>query len=143
VRLSRRFLLQTGLVAASPPRLRDFHSPGQRGRRMGEWRHGLSLFGDIKYPPDFKHFDYVNAQAPKTGSVRMKRGRNLRQFQPCGRQRPWLARGHTAFGNIYDMLLTRPLDEGGDRLLPARRGGQLSAGFFLVTYRLRAEARLA
>ena len=32
-----------------------------------QWRHGLSLFGDLKYPPEFRHFDYVNPQAPKGG----------------------------------------------------------------------------
>ena len=26
------------------------------------WKHGLSLFGDLKYPAGFKHFDYVNAE---------------------------------------------------------------------------------
>src|SRR5262245_29826769 len=30
-------------------------------------RHGISAFGDLKYPPDFKHFDYVNPNAPKGG----------------------------------------------------------------------------
>ena len=30
-------------------------------------RYGISAFGDLKYPPDFKHFDYVNADAPKGG----------------------------------------------------------------------------
>jgi microcin C transport system substrate-binding protein len=30
-------------------------------------RHGISGFGDLKYPPDFKQFDYVNADAPKGG----------------------------------------------------------------------------
>jgi microcin C transport system substrate-binding protein len=30
-------------------------------------RHGLSAFGDLKYPPEFKHFDYVNPNAPKGG----------------------------------------------------------------------------
>ncbi len=34
------------------------------------WRHALSLFGDIKYPADFKRFDYVNPDAPKGGVVR-------------------------------------------------------------------------
>jgi microcin C transport system substrate-binding protein len=29
--------------------------------------HGMSAFGDLKYPPDFKHFDYVNPSAPKGG----------------------------------------------------------------------------
>jgi microcin C transport system substrate-binding protein len=27
----------------------------------------MSAFGDLKYPPDFKHFDYVNPSAPKGG----------------------------------------------------------------------------
>ena len=30
-------------------------------------RHGISAFGDLKYPPHFKHFDYVNPTAPKGG----------------------------------------------------------------------------
>jgi len=30
-------------------------------------RHGISAFGDLKYPPEFKHFDYVNPDAPKGG----------------------------------------------------------------------------
>jgi microcin C transport system substrate-binding protein len=35
------------------------------------WRHALSLFGDVKYPAGFKHFDYVNPDAPKGGTMRM------------------------------------------------------------------------
>src|SRR5438034_2708785 len=34
------------------------------------WRHALSLFGDVKYPADFKRFDYVNPDAPKGGFAR-------------------------------------------------------------------------
>ncbi|BCJ92021.1 ABC transporter substrate-binding protein [Terrihabitans soli] len=29
--------------------------------------HGMSIFGDLKYPAGFKHFDYVNPTAPKGG----------------------------------------------------------------------------
>ncbi|MCB1432729.1 MAG: ABC transporter substrate-binding protein, partial [Alphaproteobacteria bacterium] len=35
-----------------------------------DFRHALTLFDDIKYGPDFKHFDYVNPGAPKGGRVR-------------------------------------------------------------------------
>jgi microcin C transport system substrate-binding protein len=35
--------------------------------REGPERHGMSAFGDLKYPPEFKHFDYVNPSAPKGG----------------------------------------------------------------------------
>src|SRR6516164_11742543 len=30
-------------------------------------RHGISAFGDLKYPADFKQLDYVNPNAPKGG----------------------------------------------------------------------------
>ena len=31
--------------------------------------HGLSVFGDLKYGPDFTHFDYLNPDAPKGGRM--------------------------------------------------------------------------
>jgi len=31
-------------------------------------RQGVSAFGDLKYPPDFEHFDYVDPNAPKGGT---------------------------------------------------------------------------
>jgi microcin C transport system substrate-binding protein len=31
---------------------------------------GISTFGDLKYPKNFKHFDYVNPNAPKGGEVK-------------------------------------------------------------------------
>ena len=34
-------------------------------------RHGLSAFGDLKYPPGFTHFAYVNPDAPKGGRLSM------------------------------------------------------------------------
>ena len=33
----------------------------------GVERHGLSAFGDLMYPADFTHFEYVNPRAPKGG----------------------------------------------------------------------------
>ncbi|MBU6140066.1 MAG: extracellular solute-binding protein [Proteobacteria bacterium] len=32
--------------------------------------HGISTFGDLKYPKNFQHFDYVNPDAPKGGEVK-------------------------------------------------------------------------
>ncbi|MDP3960330.1 MAG: extracellular solute-binding protein [Pseudorhodobacter sp.] len=31
--------------------------------------HGISTFGDLKYPADFQHLDYVNPAAPKGGEI--------------------------------------------------------------------------
>ena len=33
--------------------------------------HGFALHGDLKYPKNFKHFDYVNPSAPKGGKLRL------------------------------------------------------------------------
>ena len=30
--------------------------------------HGISAFGDLKYPEGFPHFDYVNPNAPRGGT---------------------------------------------------------------------------
>ena len=35
----------------------------------GEWQHGLSHYGELKYPADYEYFDYVNPRAPKGGKV--------------------------------------------------------------------------
>ena len=37
--------------------------------QASERRHGLSAFGELKYPADFKNFEYVNPDAPKGGRL--------------------------------------------------------------------------
>jgi microcin C transport system substrate-binding protein len=47
--------------------------------------HAYAQFGDIKYPPGFTHFDYVNPNAPKGGEIRMvppTRQSNFDKFNP-------------------------------------------------------------
>ena len=77
-----------------PPR-RSSPSPRRclRRRPIAEPRHGLSAFGELKYPADFKHFDYVNPDAPKGGRARRTIGtggahdlRQLQQLHPQGRR---------------------------------------------------------
>lgn len=67
-RPSRRKLLKlTGAaaLAASAPLVPGAAFAGSG--TAGKPRHGLSVFGDLKYGPDFTHFDYVNPDAPKGG----------------------------------------------------------------------------
>ena len=33
--------------------------------------HGFALYGDLKYPENFSHFDFVNPEAPKGGTIRL------------------------------------------------------------------------
>ena len=60
--LSRRHLIGLGIGALSAPLLR-----GARAGDIGTDAHGMSVFGDLKYPTDFHHFEYVNPNAPKGG----------------------------------------------------------------------------
>lgn len=64
----RQFLKLTGAaaIAASAP-LAPGMSRSALAAESGKARHGLSVFGDLKYGPDFTHFDYANPDAPKGG----------------------------------------------------------------------------
>ena len=44
--------------------------------------HGLSLFGDLAYPADFKNFKYVNPDAPKGGELRLSMTGGFDNFNP-------------------------------------------------------------
>jgi microcin C transport system substrate-binding protein len=61
-RLPRRDFLAFGAAATVAPFFPTFAASP-----TGKPLHGLSAFGDLKYPADFKHFDYVNPSAPKGG----------------------------------------------------------------------------
>jgi microcin C transport system substrate-binding protein len=58
---TRRDTLATAAAALASILAPRAHSADSRER------HGISAFGDLKYPADFKHFDYVNPDAPKGG----------------------------------------------------------------------------
>jgi microcin C transport system substrate-binding protein len=61
MQLSRRHLLGVAAGAISAVRFRP------AAAEPGPDIHGISAFGDLKYPADFAHFDYVNVDAPKGG----------------------------------------------------------------------------
>ena len=73
--------------------------------------HAYAQFGDIKYPPGFTHFDYVNPAAPKGGEIRMvppTRPTNFDKFNP------FTLKGTAPFGIgslMFDTLLVGNLDE--------------------------------
>src|ERR1700681_3599041 len=65
--LSRRNLLGLGVGVLSAPWLRPAMAVDAGTEAAGTEAHGMSVFGDLKYPADFHHFDYVNIAAPKGG----------------------------------------------------------------------------
>ncbi|MBA4254573.1 MAG: ABC transporter substrate-binding protein [Polaromonas sp.] len=73
--------------------------------------HGYALWGQLKYPPGFSHFDYVNPQAPKGGDIRLVSNLRLSTFD---KYNPFTIKGSAPAylsGLMFDSLLTGSLDE--------------------------------
>ena len=66
-KVSRRQTLQLMAATASVALLRRTGAWADTGTNGAS--HGLSIFGDLKYAKDFPHFDYVNPDAPKGGTL--------------------------------------------------------------------------
>ncbi len=103
------------------------------------WRHGSALLETPKYPPGFKHFDYVNPNAPKGGLVRLGAQGTFDSFNiVVAGVKGAVEQG---IGLIYETLTTGSLDE------PSAAYGLLAEAFAYpddfssVTFRLRPEAR--
>lgn len=48
--------------------------------------HGYSYFGVLKYPEDYEHFDYVNPDAPKGGTISIAQSGTFDSMNPYTRQ---------------------------------------------------------
>ncbi len=69
--------------------------------------HGVTLYGDLMYGPDFKHFNYVNPDAPKGGTIVL----NISNFDNIN---PYIVLGTApGYGNysIFENLMIRCADE--------------------------------
>lgn len=143
MRLTRRAILQTGAAAfAASPLQALTGTPtvlAQEGAAPRVWKHGLSLFGDLKYPEGFKHFDYVNANAPKGGVVRMTAFGTFDNFNPVVAG----VKGSIAAGIelITDTLFTTAMDEVAVGYGLLAEAVSFPPDYSSVTYRLRANAK--
>ncbi|MBC8037011.1 MAG: ABC transporter substrate-binding protein [Rhizobiales bacterium] len=100
-----------------------------------QFRHALTLFSDIKYGPDFRHFDYVNPQAPKGGRVRFGLVGSFDSLNP------YTFKGEMAPGATNETLFTRSLDEPSTQYGLAASAVWHAEDHSQVVYRLRPEAR--
>jgi microcin C transport system substrate-binding protein len=141
--LDRRTLLTTALFAFGAGRLPfpSFISTAlaQDKAAATKWRHGLSLFGDLKYPPNFPHFDYVDPAAPKGGTVREATIGTFDNFNTVVSG----VKGLDAAGVdlIYDTLLVSALDEVSTGYGLLAEAVSHPEDFSSATYRLRSEPR--
>lgn len=81
---------------------------GLLGSAQAAPQHAITLYDEApKYPADFQHFEYVNPNAPKGGTLR------LSDFGGFDSLNPFIAKGNSApqINLIYDTLTFHALDE--------------------------------
>jgi microcin C transport system substrate-binding protein len=108
---NRRAVIAGGAAAAVLAGLR----PAQASVDWSKARHGLSFFGDLKQPPDFKHFGYVNPAAPKGGTISMQISSTSgnQNFNTFNSFNIYILKGDGAagVGSIFDTLMGGTGDE--------------------------------
>ncbi|MBA2402477.1 MAG: ABC transporter substrate-binding protein, partial [Bradyrhizobium sp.] len=107
--------------------------------------HGLSVFGDLKYPADFKHFDYVNVNAPKGGlfsAVPTARLYN-QSFFTFNSLNAFILKGEGACGMelTFATLMARAGDEPDGMYGQAAKSVQISPDKLTYRFTMRPEAR--
>jgi len=138
--LTRRNVLRLGIGAIGVPWLR-----GAAAAESAPEVHGLSAFGDLKYPPDFHHFDYVNLAAPKGGmfstipSVRA----NNQSYQTFNSLNAYILKGEGAQGMdlTFTALMARAGDEPDAVYGLAAKSAQISPDRLVYRFTMRPEAR--
>ncbi len=131
------FTPQQALAEAKPAAQKTFYL-----NRKDLNRHGLSAFGTLKYPASFKHFSYVNPQAPKGGSLSMIGTAGLTTFNSFN---AFILKGDAAQGLefLFDSLMVRAYDEPDALYGLVAKSAQVARDRKSVTFYLRKEARFA
>jgi microcin C transport system substrate-binding protein len=138
--LSRRHVIGLGIGALSATRFRPVAAADS-----GAEVHGISVFGDLKYPADFPHFDYVNTAAPKGGVFSLipsSRGYN-QSFFTFNSLNAYVLKGEGAQGMdmTFAPLMARAADEPDAMYGLVAKSVQISADKTSYRFTLRPEAR--
>ncbi|MCX7297074.1 MAG: extracellular solute-binding protein [Hyphomicrobiales bacterium] len=146
MKLTRRSLMRGTAAALAAPALGTLGALPAAGPAAAQgtsqdkkWKHGLSLFGDLKYPEGFKNFDYVNAKAPQGGAVREIALGTFDNFNTVvSGVKGSIAEGTELF---LENLTTSAFDEVSTEYGLLAEAVSFPEDFAYVTYRLRANAR--
>jgi microcin C transport system substrate-binding protein len=114
-----------------------FALPLQASAQEQNFRIGSSVISELKYKPGFTHFDYVNADAPKGGNLRLSASGTYDTFNPI------LSKGEIAVGltRPFETLMKSPDDETLASYGLLAEGVSYPDDVSSATFRLRAEAK--
>jgi microcin C transport system substrate-binding protein len=147
IRWSRRRMLVLSACAAGSSALgcRGAMAAGETAAGDGAEVHGISSFGDLKYPADFKHFDYVEPNAPKGGvfsQIGPQRQFN-QNFLTFNSLNSFILKGDAAQGMelTFATLMTSAEDEPDGMYGLAADTVRISPDGLAYRYHIRPEAR--
>lgn len=103
--------------------------------------YGYALWGDLKYPAGFSHFDYVNPVAPKGGELRLVSNLRTSTFD---KYNPFTIKGSAPAylaDLMFDSLLAGSLDETAAGYGLLAEDVSVAADGLSATFVLRPEAR--
>lgn len=107
--------------------------------------HGLSIFGDLKYEDGFAHFDYVNPDAPKGGTLSQVGSTWIFNQSPLtfDSLNSYILKGNGALGMelTFDSLMVRAGDEPDAVYGLVAETADVADDGNSVTFKLREEAR--
>lgn len=103
--------------------------------------HGYNYYGDLAYPKDFKHFSYVNPDAPKGGSFAIDASGTFDSMNPYSRK----GRAGALSTMMYETLLDggAPADEYATSYCLLCETLEYDEGQNWVIFNLRPEARFS
>ena len=101
------------------------------------WVHAFNMQTEPKYPADYTHFDYVNVDAPKTGTVRLSQQGGFDTFNPI------LPKGEAAggLGLVYETLMTPSMDDLNTYYGLLAQSLKIAPDYGAVTFRIDPAAR--
>jgi microcin C transport system substrate-binding protein len=139
--LTRRHALGLGIGALSATRFRPTPAAAEDGVEM----HGMSVFGDLKYPADFHHFEYINPAAPKGGLFSLipsVRAFN-QSFFTFNSLNAYILKGEGAQGMdmTFAALMVRASDEPDAMYGLAAKSVRISSDKLTYSFSIRPEAR--
>ena len=103
--------------------------------------HGYSYFGELSYPPDFRHFNYVNPDAPKGGEISLGVSGTFNSLNPYTRKGK--ATG-TQIWTLYESLLgDGPADAYGEYYGLLAERVEYDEGKTWAIFYMRPEARFS
>lgn len=105
--------------------------------------HAYAQFGDVRYPPGFTHFDYVNPQAPKGGEIRLVPPIAVTSFDKFN---PFTLKGTAPAGLgdlVFESLLTGNLQEPTTAYGLLAEDVEVAPDRLSVVFRIREKARFS